>query len=122
MLSVGYDAASSKWKGGTSVRLTELGVNVLTRLRQEGVGARPICFVTHSLGGLLAKTMLLQAAYHRPEYAGIADHTRAVVFLATPHDGASIARIARLHGFLRPAPVLIDLLDNSAALLDLNND
>jgi hypothetical protein len=65
--------------------------------------------------------MLLQAAYHRREYAAIEERTRAVMFLATPHDGAAIARIARLYGFRRPAPILTDLMDNSAALLDLSH-
>lgn len=122
VLSVGYDAASTKWKRGTSARLSELGVTVLTSLRQWNVGSRPVCFVTHSLGGLLAKKMLLQAAYHRPEYAEISDRTRAVVFLATPHDGAAIARFAHVYGLLRPAPLLVDLVDNSVALLELHHD
>jgi triacylglycerol esterase/lipase EstA (alpha/beta hydrolase family) len=51
--------------------------------------------VAHSLGGVLVKQALLFASLlGAAGWTAVWDQTRAVVFLATPHDGARIAEVA----------------------------
>lgn len=67
LLSVGYKTRLSDW-GGYTLGLQELSSHVLPRLLAAGVGSRPVVFVTHSLGGLVVKQMLEDAATE-PRYA-----------------------------------------------------
>ncbi|KAK2875584.1 hypothetical protein FQN49_001589 [Arthroderma sp. PD_2] len=58
-------------------------------LTKGAKGDRPIIFVAHSLGGLVCKNGLVFAAGHaEPHYKSIADHTRGIIFLGTPHGGS----------------------------------
>lgn len=54
---------------------------------------RPIIFICHSLGGLVVKDALVKAASHDShkrdrDLALIYQHTKAVLFLGTPHRGS----------------------------------
>ncbi|MFI6220122.1 hypothetical protein ACIBEH_06170 [Nocardia salmonicida] len=117
--TVGYAASPSGWLG-KAMPIQDRAVNVLARLQNEGVGERPLVFVTHSMGGLLAKQMLLHAQ-SSPEYAAFAAAARGVAFLSTPHTGADMASfLARLKTVLRTTVAGRDLKRNSAQLRDLN--
>jgi hypothetical protein len=52
-------------EAGTAMPLPMRAVNALDRLAREGIGYRPVCFITHSLGGLLVKSILSQAGRMR---------------------------------------------------------
>ena len=67
---------------------------VLLSLELEGIGSRPLVFVTHSMGGLLVKQLLHTANESRPKsYPKIlVENTRGVCFVATPHIGADLAK------------------------------
>jgi hypothetical protein len=116
---VGFDASASRWRGG-AMGILDRGVNLLARLKSEGIGKRQLCLVGHSLGGLMAKQILVQAAHTAPEYQQLAAHARGVIFLATPHDGASIARIARAIKIVRPTELLGNLVNDDAGLRHLS--
>jgi pimeloyl-ACP methyl ester carboxylesterase len=125
--SLAYDAPLLKRSEGGRLKET-LGqdalelLHVLTAAERDrhAIGERPIVFVTHSLGGLVVKSMLRRAEeLSRPGSATmdrtvgrIAERTRAVVFIATPHCGASLASLSLLgptlaHGSLHLlAPLL----------------
>jgi pimeloyl-ACP methyl ester carboxylesterase len=63
---------------------------LLEDLKINDVGARPIVFVAHSLGGIIVKQLLRHAeAFKSPVFS----KTRGVVFLSTPHAGATIATL-----------------------------
>jgi hypothetical protein len=80
-------------EAGAAMPLPRRTVNALERLAREGIGQRPVCFITHSLGGLLVKSMLRQAeeARYAPEWRQVVENCRGVVFLATPHHGSILA-------------------------------
>jgi hypothetical protein len=115
---VGFDAFASRWRG-SSMGILDRGVNLLALLATHGIGERPLCLVGHSLGGLMAKQILFQAATVAPEYRQLAAQVKGVVFLGTPHDGTSIARIAQHFRIIRPTELLGDLAHNDAGLRQL---
>lgn len=109
--TLGYEAHPTKlrWPGGkrrSDMGLVDRGRNVLAELGAEGIGRRPTCFICHSLGGLLVKRFIVGSS----KLSDIADNTRCVVFLATPHTGAAIAdTAAKLGRRMLPTAVLRDL-------------
>jgi tetratricopeptide (TPR) repeat protein len=84
---------SDKW--GYAMPLPKRAGNVLRTLMLNGIGERPLLQICHSLGGLVTKEMLRQAAAPAAdqEYRRVGKNTRAVLFLATPHRGATLASI-----------------------------
>lgn len=102
VLTYGYDASTrpkDKSAGrGSSNRLLENAQNLaldLQNMRDEDPGAagRPIIFVAHSLGGLVCKEALVYARDNvYSGTRGVYDCTHGVIFLGTPHRGASAAK------------------------------
>jgi hypothetical protein len=118
--SAGYKAAISEW-AGTAMPLFDRANNVLAELQAAGIGGRPICWVTHSMGGLLVKKMLRNADSIAAEFRSLSDATRGVVFIGTPHTGSDLASLARYLGsVLRLSAAAKDLQPLSAQLLELN--
>lgn len=84
---------------GRAMGLQNTGSAVLDLLAAHGIGERPVLFVTHSLGGLLIKQVLVTSREANDKTRSVAEQCRGVVFLATPHYGAhSAAWAARLTG------------------------
>ena len=95
--------------------------HVLAELQAAGLGQRPICFVAHSMGGLLVKQMLRNADSLAPEFRSFSAATRGVVFLATPHTGSDLASLARYLGLLLRSTIATKELEARASpLLELN--
>jgi hypothetical protein len=119
--SVGYNAWSSKWRG-SSMPLPERAINLLTYLESIGIGERPICFICHSLGGLVAKQILLHGYLNPDDPNRVARAIRGIVFLGTPHTGAALANAANtLRTIYRPTRATRDLEDNLPYLKQLND-
>ena len=148
MLSVSYKTNFSQWEG-PSHDLTILSKTLLPSLRAAGIGDRPIIFVTHSLGGLLTKQMLSDAAsvddkvsLDFPNGDGSNDFrvsssdtqkqlvsikdilkmTRGIMFYSCPHFGSPLLKylVPGLHQLLLPSAQLLDLRYQSPHLSDLN--
>ena len=104
------------------MKLYDRGVNVLDSLTARDIGSKPLVFVAHSAGGLLVKQLLyLSDQYQGRGWGRIATNTRGVVFLATPHAGADLARwMKRLEPLSRPNPVIGDLQPQAEHIHDLN--
>ncbi|WP_433294138.1 esterase/lipase family protein [Actinoplanes sp. CA-030573] len=119
--SVDYDAWSSGWRG-RSMSIPDRAINVLALLQNHEIGRRPICFVAHSMGGLLVKEMLLHASEAGTAYSAVAEMTKGVVFLATPHTGSGTAKAVRALGSVyRGTPAVEDLVRNEPHLRQLND-
>ena len=113
---------SSKFRdSGRSLPLSERGRQVLDRLAQNGIGQRPLMLICHSLGGLLAKAILRAAreSSAQPSRRAILESTRAVLFLATPHAGASLATQLMALQITFPSAALKDLRTDTAQILEL---
>jgi len=105
--SLDYELEPSDWKGGT-MPLAERTNNVLELFANKRIGERPLVFITHSMGGLLAKQLLRNAHdFGSPRQRRVADHTRGIVFLATPHSGSNWSNWAQfINGLLLKLPKL----------------
>jgi protein SERAC1 len=97
--SLSYPAPKTDWTSSRNraMALPYRATSVRNLLSSHGIGTRPVMFITHSLGGLLVKQMLRQSAEGANEKGRqLAQETKAVVFLATPHQGSSLASVAGL--------------------------
>jgi hypothetical protein len=132
--SLGYAAAPTRWEGvrvpffggkepdaGAAMSLPRRAENALDRLVGAGIGQRPLCFITHSLGGLLVKSILRRSADSQfaPERLQVAEQCRGVLFLATPHHGSRLADLAAAIKVYLPSVSTLDLKDNDDHLMDL---
>jgi len=92
--------------------IAELCANRRTRKATE----RPIIFVAHSLGGLVAKRALIYSSEvrgnHTEHLRSIYVSTHGILFLATPHMGADLAawcpQLRRIWGTTIPGLVFVD--------------
>jgi predicted alpha/beta hydrolase family esterase len=92
--TLGYHADVSAWTN-ESMPLADRGTAILESLANDGIGERPIVFITHSMGGILVKQILRHAtSFGVKRWESIATNTRGIAFLATPHAGADLAGFA----------------------------
>jgi protein SERAC1 len=119
--SVGYPVNAFEWRGST-MPLADRAVNIIKSFHTNSVGTnRPIVFITHSMGGLLVKEMLRKATDSSvSEGEGLAENTRGVVFLSTPHSGSDLANFVDFLKVLLPSDSLRELQPNEPRLRELN--
>ncbi|XP_069811069.1 protein SERAC1 [Dendropsophus ebraccatus] len=127
IISVEYDTHLSDWKAkcpadnhrkSMAYRSSEL----LNKLKLAGVGERPIIWVSHSMGGLLVKKMLVNASRDE-EMQNFVKNTRGIAFYSVPHHGSRLAEYsvnARL--LLFPSVEVKELSKDSPALKELNEE
>jgi pimeloyl-ACP methyl ester carboxylesterase len=90
----GYAAAASTWKA-ESMPISDRGNNFLEQLYSDGIGTRPLIFITHSMGGIVVKQILRHAdSFAVNRWEAISKNTKGIAFIATPHSGANIASFA----------------------------
>ena len=120
--ALGYAADASGWKA-ESMALADRGTQVLDQMESEGLGERPLVFVTHSLGGIVAKQVLRHAvSFGVPRWRRIAEQTRGLAFIATPHSGANLANFAAFaSAFFRTNEQVKELAAHDARLRELHN-
>jgi pimeloyl-ACP methyl ester carboxylesterase len=94
--TLGYRADVSAWTS-ESMPIADRGTAILETLANEGIGERAVVFITHSMGGILAKQILRHAtSFGVKRWESIARQTRGIAFIATPHAGADLAGFAEL--------------------------
>lgn len=121
LYSLGYDASHSTWSG-SAMALPDRAASVLATLVADRLDTKPLVFICHSLGGLVAKQLLRMAADVPGTPEGrILEQTRGVIFLGTPNTGSDLANWAdRFRVAFRPSAATQDLKFDFPWLRDLN--
>jgi len=122
-----FDSYLSQWGGSCPTQsftqtLEERSEDMMRKLRQAGVGNRPVIFVGHSMGGLIIKKMLTSAQDSQDEATKkLSENTKGVVFYSTPHEGSQIASLnSIIKYFFFPSVEVQELEMNNPDLLSLN--
>lgn len=118
----GYGAALSGWTDA-AMHLTDLGEGLFAALQvEQGLQGRSIVLVGHSLGGLVIKSGMTQAQVLGDSHRlTLLERIAGVVFVGTPHQGASLATVAdKLRLLLRTNPQVTNMVNDDAWLKLLN--
>jgi hypothetical protein len=115
-----YNAAPSRWLGPT-MPLIERGKNLLNLFHAMGIFRLPSVFIVHSFGGLVLKQLWRSARDQGHQEALVS--IKAIIFLATPHQGSLLGYLNRLHLLEvagRTTQTAEDLEHHNQLLLDLD--
>lgn len=118
ILAWGYDTVVTKRLSAPSNQndILSHAKDLLYSLGRERPMDRPIIFVVHSLGGIVAKEMLANSADSEElSLRNIVQSTAAIVFLGTPHRGSK--EMANLGDLVRKVTSSL-LMDTTPAALD----
>ncbi len=96
ILTYGYDSGIVT---RTVESMDSIAQNLLASLAslrtEESATQRPIIIIAYSFGGILAKNALV-IAQNRQYHPSIVTCTRGIIFLGTPHRGATVANYAKI--------------------------
>ncbi|XP_004440766.1 PREDICTED: protein SERAC1 [Ceratotherium simum simum] len=125
IISVEYDTSLSDWRARCPMERKSIAYRsneLLRKLRAAGVGDRPLIWVSHSMGGLLVKKMLLEAS-KKPEMSAVINNTRGIIFYSVPHHGSHLAEYSvNIRYLLFPSLEVKELSKDSPALKTLQDD
>ncbi|KAI1123686.1 hypothetical protein F5Y10DRAFT_251265 [Nemania abortiva] len=129
IFTFGYNA---NWRGATKsiANITDFAKELLFEMRfgrdssgdDLNLGANPIIFVVHSMGGLVVKKAYL-LGLHDNNYQEITQAVSAVIFLSTPHRGTNLAKVLNrvLAASFQSTKIFVsDLNKSSPAIEELN--
>lgn len=89
-----FELASTAWRG-RSIPIYDRGINLLASLVSNDIGSRPLIFITHSMGGLLLKTILRHSDAGAGIGYAISRANLCNVFFSTPNTGTGVANVAK---------------------------
>ncbi|XP_063522842.1 protein SERAC1 isoform X2 [Pongo pygmaeus] len=125
IISVEYDTSLSDWRARCPMERKSIAFRsneLLRKLRAAGVGDRPVVWISHSMGGLLVKKMLLEASA-KPEMSTVINNTRGIIFYSVPHHGSRLAEYSvNIRYLLFPSLEVKELSKDSPALKTLQDD
>lgn len=129
ILTFGYDA---NWRGASRSlsNISDFAKELLFEMRfargrsseELNIGAKPIIFVVHSMGGLVVKKAFL-LGLHDEAYSKMVSAISAIVFLSTPHRGSNLAETLNRvlsASFQSPKSFISDLTKCSPVIEELN--
>jgi pimeloyl-ACP methyl ester carboxylesterase len=98
--------------------------NIARQLTEKGVGELPLVFVAHSMGGLIAKAIVVEGGQQSdPAWRTLAGNVRGLAFLGTPHRGSPFATAASvLFRGMWGAQAHVRQMQDNATELDLQHD
>nr|XP_019536327.2 protein SERAC1-like isoform X3 [Aedes albopictus] len=129
VIGLNYESSLSQWSASGCPcekydgKLEKRAAEFLKKLARSNIGQdRPVVWVGHSMGGLLVKSIMNQAAASDdPAVRRIAQNSRAVMFLGTPHRGSAIAKLKQhTSALVWPSVEVRELEENSLHLLHLH--
>lgn len=92
--SVGY-AAGITGLGNPGMIIDQRAGNIAGQLSNLGIGERPVVFITHSMGGLVVKALIVNCPLKSNlSRKRLVENIRGIVFCGTPHRGAAFASAA----------------------------
>ncbi|KAL2289344.1 hypothetical protein FJTKL_02347 [Diaporthe vaccinii] len=125
--SFGYDADVERFMSSAGLNTVhQHGRNLFNELSALRRTQIPTIIVAHSLGGLVVKEALNQAAHSaQEEERDVVSNTRGIIFLGTPHSGsnsASYGRVAysltKVFAFQSAKTKLLTALEKNSETLD----
>jgi hypothetical protein len=121
--SIGYPAGFTAL-GKPGMIIEKRAGNLSQKLANAGLGVRPLLFVTHSMGGLVVKSLIVDSQTQAdPDRKRLVAMVRGIVFCATPHRGSGFADAAGVLGkFLGGSQDHVDEMRANAEPLDLLHD
>lgn len=129
IIGLNYETSISEWslnvlcaceksKSSLHVRSQEM----LDSLSVSNVGRDgPVIWIGHSMGGLVVKSILVQSLDSTdPRKRAIAENTRAIMFLGTPHNGSPVAKLKQhVQMVFSPTIEVKELREDSQSLKNL---
>ena len=96
--TVGYPAGLTAFgKPGMIIQMR--AGNLAHNLVNAGLGARPLVFVTHSMGGLIVKALIVESqTLPDKDRKRLVSYVGGIVFCGTPHRGSALADAAAVLG------------------------
>jgi hypothetical protein len=121
--SLGYLAGVSHWFGAPGMAVHDRAKNLVLKLQNGGLGDRPIIFVTHSLGGLEVKEIVVRTQTSgTPAAQRLVAQVCGIVFCGTPHRGAHVASAATILASYLRTPEHVKQLAMGSPTLDALHD
>ncbi|CAG4942368.1 unnamed protein product [Colias eurytheme] len=126
ILGINYWTSLSEWLEHCPLQNTDIATRaseLIPTLVDAGVGKKNLVWLTHSMGGLIVKQLLIQASECQdPNTKQLCDYTKAIVFYSTPHKGSALATMPRAAAaVLWPSQDVRQLQENSPVLLKIHN-
>lgn len=129
VIGLNYETSISEWKSNlmcpcekTKSSLHDRSEELMNALVASNVGQNcPVIWVGHSMGGLVAKSIIVQSLSSTDKMKrAIAENTRAILFLGTPHKGSPVAKLKQhVQMIFSPTIEVQELREHSEHLLDL---
>jgi hypothetical protein len=92
--SVGYPTGLVKGaKMGACIE--RIATNLVLPMANRELGKYPLIFITHSMGGLVVKALIVSDHRPKTDRKSIIDNTCGIVFCATPHRGTELVNAAK---------------------------
>lgn len=92
--SIGYPAGITTW-GKPGMIISKRAGNLSQKLVNAGLGNRPLLFITHSMGGLVVKYLIVDSQTQADQdRKSLVSQIRGIVFCGTPHRGSDYASAA----------------------------
>lgn len=129
ILGVNYWSSISEWLERCPLQMADIesrANELSSALFQAGVGTKdtPVVWLTHSMGGLIVKQLLVaSASSENVEEKKLVKNTKAVLFFSTPHKGSPVATMPRAAAAVFwPSNDVRQLSESSPFLHKLHND